>query len=443
MADRPRRFRSVRVRVTAGAAVAVAVVLVVAGVLLVQRQRADLLGQLDESLQVEADRTAEAAEAGNPPETDDDDDRLVVVVSADGDVIAWSGFDDAGQAAELLGSFDGSADVALDEDSYRIVVERFDASGDDDGAVYVAGPTDDVHESVAELRTTLAATVPAVVVLLIVVVWVVVGRALRPVDEIRSRVAAIGMAELDRRVPVPDTGDEIARLAATMNDMLSRLQHSVVRQQRFVADASHELRTPLTRMRTELEVDERNPDRADPAATRRSQLDEVAGLQRLIEDLLMLARSDAGAIEPRRDAVDLDDIVLEEARAGSATGLSFDVGQVSAAQVRGDAESLRRVVRNLLDNARRHAASRVAVQLAERDGGAVLTIDDDGPGVPPEKRSSIFDRFARLDESRTGGGHAGLGLAIVADIVARHRGTVVIDDAPSGGARFVVTLPID
>jgi signal transduction histidine kinase len=228
-----------------------------------------------------------------------------------------------------------------------------------------------------------------------------------------------------------------------MNDMLARLQHAVVRQQRFVADASHELRTPLTRMRTELEVDERNPERADAAATRRSQLDEIAGLQRLIEDLLTLARSDAGAIETRSDAVDLDDIVLEEARAATGSASSFDVGQVSAAQVRGDAEALRRVVRNLFDNARQHAATRVTIGLAERDGSAVLTVDDDGPGVPPERRDDIFDRFARLDESRTGGGHAGLGLAIVADIVTRHGGSVAVDGAPSGGARFVVTLPID
>jgi signal transduction histidine kinase len=429
------------VRVTAVAAVAVAVVLGVASVLLVQRQRADLTDQLDESLQVEADRISDQAEQGAFPEIDDDD-RLVALLGADGDVVAWAGVEDADEASALVRSADDSDEVVYDDEAYRIVVERYDASGDDDGVVYVAGSTDDVDESVAELRNTLAATVPAVVVLLIVVVWIVVGRTLRPVDQIRSRVAAIGMAELDRRVPVPDTGDEIARLAQTMNGMLARLQHAVVRQQRFVADASHELRTPLTRMRTELEVDERNPDRADAAATRRSQLDEIAGLQRLIEDLLALARSDAGAIEARRDPVDLDDIVLEEARAAAGAGPSFDVGDVSGAQVRGDAEALRRVIRNLFDNARQHAVARVTVGLAEHGGSAMLTVDDDGPGVPPENRSSIFDRFARLDESRTGGAHAGLGLAIVADIVTRHGGTVAVDDAPSGGARFVVTLPI-
>jgi signal transduction histidine kinase len=441
MAERGRRFRSVRVRVTAVAAVAVAVVLGVASVLLVQRQDADLTDQLDESLQVEADRISDQAEQGALPEIDDDD-RLVVVLDAVGDVVAWSGVEDADEASALVRAAGDSNEVEYDDEPYRIVVERYDANADDDGVVYVAGSTDDVDESVAELRNTLAATVPAVVVLLIVVVWIVVGRTLRPVDEIRARVAAIGMAELDRRVPVPDTGDEIARLAETMNDMLARLQHAVVRQQRFVADASHELRTPLTRMRTELEVDERTPDKADAAATRRSQLDEIAGLQRLIEDLLALARSDAGAIESRREPVDLDDIVLEEARAAAGAGPSFDVGDVSGAQVKGDPEALRRVVRNLFDNARQHAAAGVTVGLAEHDATAMLTVDDDGPGVPSERRGDIFDRFARLDESRTGGAHAGLGLAIVADIVTRHGGTVTVGDAPSGGARFVVTLPI-
>jgi signal transduction histidine kinase len=401
-----------------------------------------MIDQLDESLLAEADRISDAAEAGALPEIDDDD-RLVVVVGADADVVAWSGVDGPDEGVDLVRRAGGGRAVTYDDEPYRIAAERYDARGDDDGIVYVAGARDDVDDSVVELRNTLAATVPAVVALLIVVVWIVVGRTLRPVDEIRSRVAAIGMAELDRRVPVPDTGDEIARLAETMNDMLARLQRSVVRQQRFVADASHELRTPLTRMRTELEVDERNPDRADPAATRRSQLDEIAGLQQLIEDLLALARSDAGAIEPRHEPVDLDDLVLEEARSAFAAGPAFDVGQVSAAQVRGDAEALRRVVRNLFDNARQHASTRVVVQLAERNGDAVLTVDDDGPGIPNERRGNVFDRFARLDESRTGGGHAGLGLAIVADIVSRHRGRVDVDDAPSGGARFVVTLPTD
>ena len=283
--------------------------------------------------------------------------------------------------------------------------------------------------------------VPLAVVVLAALVWLVVGRTLRPVERMRAEVASIGLAELDRRVPEPPGDDEIARLAVTMNEMLARLEHAARRQQRFVADASHELRTPLTRMRTELEVDERHPDEADPAATRRSVLEEIAGLQRLIDDLLVLARTD-GEPTRRAEPVDLDDLVLEEIRAADGAPISIDGHAVSAAQVVGDRDELRRVVRNLLDNARRHATTAVSVELTERGGQAVLVVADDGPGVPAERRDEVFERFSRLDEARSGGaGRAGLGLAIVHDIVVRHGGTVVVADAPGGGARFVVALP--
>ena len=294
----------------------------------------------------------------------------------------------------------------------------------------------------AELTASLAWVVPLAVLALLAVVWVVVGRTLRPVERIRAQVAGIGVAELDRRVPEPGGDDEIARLAVTMNEMLARLERSVRRQQRFVADASHELRTPLTRMRTELEVDESDPAGADAGATRRSQLEEIAGLQRMIEDLLLLARSDADTTNRRSELVDLDDIVLEEIRALGHSAITVDASGVSAAQVAGDPDALRRVVRNLIDNARRHANTTVDVELSEVGTQATLIVSDDGPGIPAERRSDVFERFARLDESRTGGaGRAGLGLAIVHDIVTRHNGTITIDDSPRGGARFEITLP--
>jgi signal transduction histidine kinase len=223
--------------------------------------------------------------------------------------------------------------------------------------------------------------------------------------------------------------------------MLARLERSAHQQQRFVADASHELRTPLTRMRAELEVDEQHPERADASATRRSQLDEIAGLQRTIDDLLLLARSDVGATDHHVEPVDLDDIVLDEIRASAASPVIVDWQRVSAAQVAGRADELRRVVRNLLDNARRHATSTVTVELSESDGCARLVVADDGPGIPWEQREVIFERFARLDEARTGAGHAGLGLAIAHDIVTRLGGTITVDDSSNGGARFVVTVP--
>lgn len=431
---------TVRIRVTLIAAAAVAVVLLVVGIVLVTSQRSSLEDHLDDTLSAEAERIARVLERGDDAITsvfDDDDDDRVVIVSENGQVVDRAG--DREVVGDLSADVASESDVTLDGERYRVAVESFDvASGE--GRVVVAESRDDIDDSVSDLTSTLTWIIPAALVVLCCVVWLTVRRTLRPVDRMRAEVAGIGMTELDRRVPEPNGNDEIARLAVTMNEMLERLQRAVSAQQRFVADASHELRTPLTRMRTELEVDERHPDRADPGRTRRSQLDEIDGLQRMIEDLLTLARGDAGHDRVRRDLVDLDDIVLAETKA-IAGGPTIDASGVSAAQVMGDRAALVRVVRNLLDNARRHARSTIRVSLGEIDGRARLVIDDDGPGVPVDQRVAIFDRFARLDASRSvATGQSGLGLAIVADIVARHGGTITVEDAGIGGARFVVSL---
>lgn len=430
-----------RVRVTALAAIAVLAVLLVAGALLVARQRAALVDQLDRGLRADAQRIAATIESsGQLPAVDDDDERVVLVVSAGGDVVATSGDLDDGDDLALRA--DGAGQVTVDGEGYRVASREVDLASGDDALVYVAGSVEDVEDSVGDLIVSLAWIFPAATLLLALVVWMVVGRTLRPVERIRAEVASIGLRDLDRRVPQPPGDDEIARLATTMNEMLARLERSAERQQRFTADASHELRTPLARMRAELEVDERDPQHADVEATRRSQLEEIDALQRMIEDLLLLARGDATAAARPREPVDLDDIVLDEARAERATGVPVDVSAVSAAQVLGDPGALRRVVRNLLDNAQRHAKSRVTVTLAEHDHTAILTVADDGPGVPAERRAEVFERFSRLDEARSGGpGRSGLGLAIVHDVVGNHGGAVVVDDAALGGARFTVTMP--
>jgi signal transduction histidine kinase len=162
-----------------------------------------------------------------------------------------------------------------------------------------------------------------------------------------------------------------------------------------------------------------------------------------VEDLLLLARADEHALQPRRRQVDLDDLVFEEARRlREATELAVDVGAVSAGRVDGDAAGLRRVLHNLGDNAARHASGRIAFALAERDGAAVLTVDDDGPGIPAAERRRVLERFVRLDDARArDGGGSGLGLAIVAELVAAHGGTVGVAGSPLGGARVEVILP--
>ena len=258
-------------------------------------------------------------------------------------------------------------------------------------------------------------------------------------------MAEITGTDLGRRVVEPRTGDEIDRLARTLNGTLDRLEASVRRQQRFVADASHELRGPLTRIRAELEVDLDRPDRADLVATHRSVLEETVALQHLVDDLLKLARSDAGARPAERSLVDLDDVVFREARRlkerlDDEGRVRVDTSRVSAAAVMGARADLGRAVRNLLDNAARHAARSVTITLEETSGVVRLGVSDDGAGVPVDQRERIFERFARADDARTpGDGGTGLGLAITREIVEQHGGAIRVDD--SRPSCFVVDLP--
>ena len=430
-----------RVRVTLVATVAAAVVLVVAGALLVALQRDAALGHLDELLSDEAEAIGSAVREGTDLPTLYDDDRVLMVTDSAGRVLM-----SAGQFGELRDLTiatpdDQGIDITFAGEVHRVVSESWDDADGGTGQVVLAEPRDELDDGVDQLIRSLVVIVPIAVGLLGLVVWFVSGRTLRPVERLRSQVAAIGVTELDRRVSTPPGHDEVARLAGTLNDMLGRLERSVTEQQRFVADASHELRTPLTRMRTQLEIDERNPDQSDPTATRRAQLRDLHRIQAMLDDLLFLARGDASAPLGPVQAVDLDEIVLDDLTA-ERQFVGIDASGVSAAQVIGVPSALHRVVRNLLDNAVEHARARVAVTLAESDGDAVLMVDDDGPGVPIAYRNLVFERFVQLDEARTATSHHGLGLAIVADTVRWHGGSIDVVDAPIGGARFRVRIPL-
>ena len=335
-----------------------------------------------------------------------------------------------------------TAIAELEDDAYRLLSRPFEtASGP--AVLHVAQNIDDLNETLLSLTVAMTITVPSVVAIFAALVWWLVGRTLLPVELIRAEVADISGTDLRRRLPVPDQADEIARLASTMNQMLDRIDTAARRQRQFVADASHELRTPLTRIRTELEVDRNRPELADPAKTNATLLEEAIGLQHLLDDLLFLARSDEHQHVRRRVPTDLDDIVLQEVqRQRIDTEVRIDTSAVSAAHLAADPGQLTRVVRNLLANAVRHADEAVTVALGEDDDTIRLAITDDGPGVAPEARARIFERFGRADDARTRAeGGAGLGLAIVRDIVDRHHGTVRYDDGWETGARFIVELP--
>ena len=280
-------------------------------------------------------------------------------------------------------------------------------------------------------------------VIVAVTTWLIVGRALRPVESIRREVEAITTAGLDRRVPEPATGDEIGRLARTMNRMLRRLESATERQRIFIADASHELRSPLTGIRTQLEVDLAHPEQADWQRTDRDVLDETIRMQRLVDDLLLLARADDDRFVAQHRRVDLDDIVLAEAhRLPTRTHHQLDIAAVAAGRIDGDPDQLAQLVRNLLDNAARYATNRITIAVTESIGRVVLIVADDGPGIPDADRARVFERFTRLDAARDRDhGGTGLGLAIADEIAKAHHATITIDNNHPG-ARFTVTFPV-
>jgi signal transduction histidine kinase len=315
-------------------------------------------------------------------------------------------------------------------------------SPDGPATVVVGASLESPRDSLDDLVEILVISFPVLLAVLGLVIWVVVGRALRPVEAIRREVDSITGNAVGRRVSEPPTHDEVARLARTMNDMLARVDDAARVQRQFVADASHELRSPLAGIRNQIEVDLASPDRADWQATEAEVLDETRRMERLVDDLLALAKADAPVAAGEREPVDLDDLVLREAARLRARGrIRVDTHRVSAGQVIGDRDQLRRVVRNLADNAERHADTTVAFTVGARAAWVDLALEDDGDGIPAADRERIFERFTRLDAARSRqDGGTGLGLAIVRDIVARHGGSVVVD-ADSACTRFVVRIP--
>ncbi len=443
---------TVRFRITILATVVVLAVLGIGSVALIVAQRQTLTQGLDEGISQHLDQIQALVGAGQVPTILTglgDDDTVAQVVLIDGTVIASSA-NVLGMPPIIDGPPDGwtetlsTIELGIDtESSFRLLSRRVDGP-DGPRVIHVAAILDEVDQSARVVASSLTVVVPSAAAILALLVWWLVGRTLRPVEAIRAEVDDIGSGDLARRVSEPHGGDEIARLARTMNAMLDRVEAAARRQQGFVADASHELRSPLTRIRSEIEVDLAHPGGADLAATHRSVLEETTALERLVADLLHLARSDVGAGSLRRDALDLDDIVLSEGlRLRTSRRVTVDLSHVTAAQVQGDADQLARVVRNLLDNAARHAAESVTVTLVERDSEAVLAVADDGPGIPADQHEKVFERFTRLDDARDqASGGTGLGLAICRDIVGRHGGTIVIDGSHRPGARFVVTFPL-
>jgi heavy metal sensor kinase len=342
-----------------------------------------------------------------------------------------------------------------DDGSLRIRSWPHEVKADSPGAgaetvtIRAASPVAGVRAELRALLLVLALGVPLGIGAAALGGYLLARRALAPVAEMAEGARRITAERLADRLPVENPSDEIGRLATVFNDTLARLEQSFDRLRRFTADASHELRTPLTAMRTVGEVGLREP--RDPAAYREvigSMLEEADRLARLVESLLALSRADAGQVRLVLAPFDLGDLGREVGSHLSVLaeekGQTLAVDAPTPVPLTADRQVLRLAVVNLIDNAVKHGPemSVVRVQVAERDGSAVLEVADAGPGIPPEHRTRLFDRFYRVDEARsraTGG--AGLGLAIARWAVEAHGGRLELESEVGKGSRFRIVLP--
>ena len=449
----PSRF-SVRARVTAGAtsilAIAVVVAAVAASGLLHRALFADvdasLERRLDEvtALTVESRLTAVLVPTGR-------DLAQVQVIDGRGRIVASTPGLGVGTRLDVIeppaagtegkGTVDGARVGGEAGDEYRVVARTIASGGQ---AVTIYGMTSLATAVRAEshLRLGMVIGLPFVIALAGWLIWRVTGRALAPVDDMRAEVDQIQATDLSRRVQPAGGSDEIGRLGTTLNNMLDRLDEGAERQRLFAASASHELRSPLSAIRTELEVGLAYPARADWPRIAGDALVEVERLEALTRDLRTLTRATTSSSTSGADhRSDLWASVTDEvARRRPERGVRY-LSSGRPVLVGMDADAVAQVVRNLFDNAERHAATTITVTAVEEPSTVVLTVANDGSAIPADMRERIFEPFTRLDEARSlDAGGSGLGLAIARSVLVAAGGTLHAVDV-GGGATFRAELP--
>ena len=331
----------------------------------------------------------------------------------------------------------------LDEGGEWKVVTTALTSAEQTYYVQVAVPIRIQRDTVQTVVVLLLAATPLLLAAVAVAVWVLVGRALRSVEQIRTTVAEIDARALTARLEVPPTRDEIASLAQTMNAMLDRLQDSDRAQRAFVSDASHELRSPLATLSTAAELAGRTSDEDVRSRLLDTMNAELVRMRGLVGNLMTLARADAHDAGAKPVDVDLDDLVGQEARRLRTTS-RFDVSShIEPVRVLADLARVAQPLRNLIDNAERHAAERIGLSVTTHRDQAVIWVDNDGPEIEPADRERVFERFVRLDVSRSrDAGGSGLGLAIARAGIASQGGEVQVVEHPEGWCRFEIRLPL-
>jgi signal transduction histidine kinase len=439
---------SLRTRTTLLVATVVAVLLVGGAVTLDVVLHHRLVANTDDLSRSRVTDLLTLSESGSLPEVlvNVSDDSVAQVVTYDGRVLAASAnARGAGPITDepMTGGLRVEELTGPDDDEtehYRVWTSTGPSAGGGRVRVYVGTSLESVEEATADIRAALRVGVPLVWLLTVATSWVLMGGALRRLDRIRAEVDTISDSDLSRRVGGRRRGDEVGRLAATMNRMLGRLEDAADRQRAFVADVSHDLRSPLTAQRTQLELAMENPAAVDQATLHRDLLRHVDEMDSLVGDLLFVVTGDERPLT--RQPLDLEDIVLEEAtRVRRLGGPVIDTSGVSAAPVIGDPELLRRLVRNLVENAVAHAATRIDLSASASGSEVVVEVADDGRGVPAGQEEAVFARFHRGDPSRSTRG-TGLGLSIARTIAERHGGSLsLVGSGP--GARFRLVLPCE
>ncbi len=451
------RHRSLRARITVLATALFSVALALAGVVLLVAVRAALLNTLDSSAHRSGTEVAALVQSGRLPAqvlAGSGGVSLVQVVDGDNRVVAASpGADTAvsvlepGDLARVRTGLEltVSGERASLDEPLRVVGVRADLRSGP-RTVLVGTALGRLNDSSRLLRRGLLLGGPAVVAIMAALTWWLVGLTLRPVAALQRGAAELSAARLARsRLPVPVAADEIRTLATTLNTMLDRLDSATAKQRRFVGDAAHELRSPIASLRLQLEIAQRLDGDGPAGELAGEALLDVDRLSNLIDDLLLLARSDERGPARAHRPVRLDELVATVVAGYGEALVPVRTGDCLPAVVLGNSDGLHRVLVNLIDNAARYARSSVTVSVsapAGRPDLVCLSVADDGPGVPAAEREQVFDRFYRLDDARSRAeGGTGLGLAIVREIVTAHGGTVRLRDNHPG--LFVdVLLPL-
>jgi len=468
------RIESVRARLTVFYVIVLGVVLLVVGGLIYVLLARVLYARIDETLVAAVDIATtslgndlaegqDVADAARSTAAEiSSRQQMLAIYDTKGQLLAEGGRDDDLQIQlpplESIPAGDTLLTTVIEEkdtdDRHRLAMRRVTLAQYGATYIVVAGsPLEPTDEELEALRNTLGYVVPIALLLAGLGGWFLAHRSLAPVVAMAERARQIGGEDLSGRLPVVNPRDELGRLAATFNELLARLESAMHQQRQFMADASHELRTPVTTTRTAANVALQQPHRDEEEYRKTLGIIEQQAmrLSRIVDDMFTLARADAGTYPVRRQPMYLDEVIEDVAAAArvvaSTRQVEIEVHADSSASFVGDEELIRRLLANLLDNAVRHspAGSAVRVELRARQAGYSLVVADQGSGIPAKHRPHIFERFYRVDTSRTRGHHdggAGLGLSLARWVVTVHGGDITLSESSENGSTFSISLPV-